>query len=181
MLLVRTWNFFTFSCHPHGQPWTKYNNYASSVYMYSQYYLCTAKAESPDCRRAPLSIIDFLSDSTVYWPFNQEMLQGLHFIHFSRFYLFVWLCCVKGREERMLHFQCFLSVMYKVSRQVRVNTLSKKKNSQLISCLRNPCYTDFFALAHTQVKKNSVQSLQTWISYISLPSVKDILPLGSLW
>lgn len=129
------------------------------MYIYSKYYLCTANAESPYCRRAPLKIIDFLSDSTVYWPFNREMLQGFHFIHFSRFYLCIWLCCVKGREERMLRFQCFLSVMYKVSRQVCVNTHSKfkkekrkKKNSQLISCLRNPCYTDFFfALAHTQV------------------------------
>lgn len=40
----------------------------------------------------------------------------------------------------------------------------KKKNSQLISCLRNPCYTGFFALAHTQVLKKKEKKKRSIIA-----------------
>ncbi len=72
--------FFTLSRHQHGQPWTKYNKYAS-VHLYSEYYLYTAKTKSP-LRRVLLSKY-FFSCNTV--TIQLERSQGHWLFYLSRF------------------------------------------------------------------------------------------------
>lgn len=111
----------------------------------------------------------FLSDNTA----NIELLTGnvtrtLVYFIFQGFIFFYW---VNGRRGCHTFNGSFLSVVYKVSRYVCIPIAIGEKKSLLIFWLRNLCYTDFFfALAQTQEK--DIQSLQTWISYISLLSVK---------
>lgn len=164
---------------------TKSNNRVCwfTVHTYSELYLYKEKLKAHFAECSSLRNWFFKNNLIIHY--NDHLTEnvkttGLFYFSMSS-YLFLWLYCTIGKNVTLwMAKSLFSDVQYKVSRYVHMNTHSKwKAKSLLISWLRNPFCTDFFALTDTWVKRHSITANMNQLYFLAF--CKDVLPLGCLW